>query len=145
MKTNDDSKFVMERLVWRFHRSGGVGRYTKSFSEFDQETQSRLCQAAILAISEIPALLYYRAPTEWTLVTSCRLVWKCGSSSVRSLKFEQIKDVTTDPELMRQAGGLQRLASLTILASDGTSHQVPVEPGEPLSGFWNALRMVASG
>jgi len=141
---SNDPSFIADRLVWRFKKSGAEGTYSKAFQSFPEQVQESVRQGAELGEKEAPAVLYYRSDATWTLLTNARIVWREGERT-RWIDLKRVADATVEGGALLQAGGKGALSTLTIVESDGTRHQLELEPGPPFSGFWNAIKAASEG
>jgi hypothetical protein len=136
-------EFRSERLAWRFRKSGADGQYAKQFASFDEKARRDLVQLAEIREGESPVVACYFDDTMWALITNERLIW-ANDGRRTALKLDEIEDATVEPQSLFQGGTKQNLTELTVVAKDGQRYHVQIEAGQPFSGFWNALKMVAS-
>jgi hypothetical protein len=140
---NQSDDFRARRIAWRFKKSGGNGRDLRAIEDIEEPTRSILLDSAGLAQGEEAAVGMYRTSDDWLLFTSRRLVWQVGGNR-EEIALSAISDATIDPRDLATAGSKSRVDVITIVTSDGRRTRVPVESGSPLSGVWNALKMVAA-
>jgi len=141
---SDGPRFAADRLVWRFKKSGGEGAFSKAFQSFSEQVQETIRHEAEVSENEAPAILCYLSEDTWTLLTSERIVWRVEART-NSVDLKRVADATVESGALLRAGGMKELSSLTLLESDGTRHQIELEPGPPFSGFWNAIKAASRG
>jgi len=142
---SDDPKFVAERLVWRFKKSGAEGVASKPYAYFPDQVRDAVRLDAGLLENEVPAVLCYLSGTKWALLTTERLVWRADGAHVMAVDLSRIKDATVEAGSLLSAGSKRLMNALTIVETDGTRHQIELEPGMPFSGFWNAVKAASGG
>jgi|SRR5690606_2336510 len=132
-----------DRLAFRFRRSGLDGTFLREFRNLDEKDQARLAALAELSSDEVPAIGCYFDEHSWIVVSSDRLIWSEGGQ-MKHLALAEITDATILPASLAAAGTKDRVTELVVRATGNRSFAVRVEAGKPLSGIWNALKMVAS-
>ncbi|MEL6345135.1 MAG: hypothetical protein AAFV53_18650 [Myxococcota bacterium] len=138
-----DPAWRAEKIGWRFRRSGQDGEATRVFDAFSPEVQTRLTGLAELRRDEVPAVATYRDESVWMLVTSDRVIWP-EEGSVASMPLTEVKDATVLPRDLLAAGGKGKVEKVTLVTLNDRQVPVRVEAGRPLSGVWNAMKMVAN-
>lgn len=138
----NDPQFRAGRIAWMFKKSGAEGERTRLFEGFSAETQEQISKAAELRPGEVPVLAHVSSLSEWVLATSERVIW-IADERLASLAYGCLKDATVDPGDLLRARSKGGLAVLTLKSLDGSVHKLALEAGEPFSGFWNALKMMA--
>lgn len=141
---SNDPRFVADRLVWRFKKSGAEGAFSKPFQSFPEEVRTRVRQDAELGENEVPAVLCHLSDAQWTLLTNSRVVWRVEART-HCVDLKRVADATVEGGSLLRAGGKHVLTALTLVETDGTRHQVEIEPGQPFSGFWNAIKAASEG
>ena len=139
--TNEPS-FRSERIAWMFKKSGAEGQHTKLFENLPQDQGDGLCQQAKIHPTEVPALAYVASDDDWVLMTDARVIWT-SNGEVQELSYQDLADATVDPHDLLAARSKSTLAVLTLRTTSGKTHKLALEGGEPFSGFWNALKMMA--
>ncbi len=144
MNKTSDMTLRVDRALNIFERRGGAGEFTKPFQDFANDIQSELSNAAGIQEDEVPVIASYRAPDSWVLLTSRRLVWQEGGDC-ESLPWERIRDATIPMSAMAALRSSVKLENARLeVVTDTGKVEVLVEPGKPLSGFWNVLKTVPS-
>lgn len=138
-----DPAWRAEKIGWRFRRSGEDGESTRVFGAFPAEVQARLTDLADVGATEVPAVATFRNDTEWMLVTSDRVIWP-EDGGVASMSLTEVKDATVIPRDLLAAGGKGKVEKVTVVTGDNQQVPIRVEAGRPLSGVWNAMKMVAN-
>jgi len=87
-------------------------------------------------------LAWYWNESDWTVVTTRRLIWSVrGVTTV--VPLDALREATISSRDLESAGGDKgHVDHLTVITTKGESHRVPWEAGAPLSGLWNALKLV---
>lgn len=138
-----DAAWRAEKIAWRFRRSGEDGEATRVFDAFPPDVQTRLIDLADLREGEMPAVATYRSDTEWMLVTSDRVIWP-DDGVLGSMSLTEVEDATVLTRDLLAAGSKGKVEKVTVVTVDGRQVPVRVEAGRPLSGVWNAMKMVAN-
>ena len=125
-----------------FKKSGANGDRTRLFEGFPVEMREHICRAAQLRPGEIPALAHVSSLSQWVLATSDRVIW-IAQGELSFLDYSRLKDATVDPTDLLYARGKGDLDVLSLEATDGSVYKLTLEPGQPFSGFWNAVKMMA--
>ncbi|QRK08592.1 hypothetical protein JQX13_53380 [Archangium violaceum] len=141
-----DSK--LQRLLRVFQRAGGQGAYTRPFVELPTDVQIRLMELAMVRSDELPIIAYFRAPTEWVLVTTERVIIRQAGGGC-TIPWSELKDATTDIShvngaLEMGAGGKLDLSRLKLIRHEGEAIEVELEAGRSFFGFWNVLKSISS-
>jgi hypothetical protein len=132
----------IDRLIWRFHKSGASGAYTKPMRDFDNVRRELILKVCPLAADEEPVIACIFGENLWTMLTTQRLVWKRGAEC-GELPIGELADATVDPRDLVAAGTKGGLRKLTVVTKRSDRYVIEIEPGEPFSGFWNVLKTVA--
>lgn len=138
-----DPAWRAERIGWRFRRSGADGEATRVFDAFPPKVQARLTNFAGVKEGEVPAVATYLTDTDWVLVTSNRVILP-GDGVLAFLSLAEVRDATLLPGDLIEAGGKGKVEKLTVVTYDDRQVPIRVEAGRPMSGMWNAMKMVAN-
>jgi hypothetical protein len=131
-------------LLSIFRQKGGPGSNTLPFDEFSLSVQSHLRSQLPLLDGEEPALVSFKDPSEWVLVTTQRLVWS-NKGRVMRIALSDIEDVTVDLKADAEMGARtkQDLSHLIVKTSAGEIHTLTIESGPSFFALWNVLKHVA--
>jgi hypothetical protein len=138
-----DAAFLAERFVWCFNKSGETGKYTRPFEHLEPTSSEILLSQIVLGEEEIPAVSCYISEQQWCLITTQRVVW-LKENEQKSVWLDDVVDATVDPMSLMLAGSKKGLTRLTLVTKLGAKHELELEPGQPFSGFWNVLKMIAA-
>jgi len=137
----EDAQWRAQRIEWRFLRSGSEGRDTRLYANLHDAQRELLETLGGLGEDELAVIATIRDSETMSLVTTRRVLWATGGQKGQ-VSLAAITDATVLPGHFAAAGGEQGLESLDLVTENGVV-SVAVEPGAPLVGVRNALRMVA--
>src|SRR5262245_36909694 len=128
--------------IAKFNSAGRNGVWLCSFAALAPGEQAWLQQTAALAPGELPIAGGRQINGNWILLTTRRLVVGTDSQA-RTIDPADIGQVWVDLHMMRAQGiMMDRLTELKLTLAGGDVVNLDLEPGYPLSGFWNALNRV---
>lgn len=129
------------RLVRHFLDSGEQGIRSGVYKDLEAELRCELVAQANLSRSEVPLLSYFGGPERWTVLTTQQLKARVE----RGLEVAPLEEIVgaTFPDGWLQVGRKNEVDRAAISLADGKSFLVYWEPGRPLSGFLNVLKLVA--
>lgn len=139
---NSSDSFRAGRIAWRFKKSGANGGALVAAADMDVESRARLASVACVREPEELAVGLLRSESDWVLISSRRVAWTNGGDQCE-VSLSAIRDATIDDSDLALAGGKDRVEVLTVVTINGERLRLALEPGAPLVGVWNALKMVA--
>jgi len=142
MKPLDGESFLAERLLWVFKKTGCSGEHTMPFLDLHRERQRRLSTQLELRDPEVPVVVCFHADDDWTLQTTRRLLWRDRTGTHEAENCE-ISNVSIDLQALRNARSKLQASGLVIQTRTGDAFRLALEPGPPLSGFWNVIKTIA--
>src|SRR5215467_5162748 len=76
-----DRDWRINRIMWRFNRSGGFGKETWPYDHAPKEIMKIIHGKISLDDHEVDLVVYFRDPGTWTLLTSDRLIGETNGSA----------------------------------------------------------------
>jgi hypothetical protein len=130
---------IAQRIRGTFLAWGGEADRTRTIEAFPPSVRSFLLAEAGLEGDERPAVAYYRDPSEWSLLTTRRLVWSVAGDRA-ALAYREIRNVVTSIDYCWVEGlGVRAVPVLDVVGGEGRSWRIPQEGGAACMAMWNLL------
>jgi hypothetical protein len=144
MVSGMDNEFRVSRLLRIFGKSGCWGNHSREFFGWPESTQQELRRWAGLTDSERPFIAYVERD-RWTVLTLERVIWRSGEH-IQSVGVGELAEITvTDQNSARLTPYVKEtMDELKLRTKHGRTLSVTFEPGRPLIGFWNVVKMMIS-
>lgn len=157
-----DNEFRISRLMRIYLKSASAGSPdVRPYGEWSEETKQLVQNESGVTAGDSPFLMYYRAPSEWTIVTLGDLVWKLDGQLYR-LRVGDIRKISyTDEamEAMRQelaardripresrssimSATKESTSDLQCITESGDTFLLKWDPSGAIFGLWNLLRVM---
>jgi hypothetical protein len=136
------AKSRIRKLIADF---GGGTSLTNSLDGIPKAAGAQLLGEVQLSSDEEPLLASFLDPNRWALLTTERLIWKTGEEVV-SRGWVEVQDADPPESVWRGTQQRDKIDQLIMVTSDGTRHELAVEPGlRTFDLMWNAILMLAGG
>lgn len=141
-----DRNWRINRIMWRFNRSGGFGKETWQYDSAPREMMKIIHGKISLDDHEVGLVVYFHDSGTWTLLTSDRLIGETNRSAFNAV-LRTISAFRPDFfDGMRDAHGNieERPIETVTLKANCKSYTLSIEgpfKSAPLLGLWNAVLM----
>jgi len=142
-----DRAWRIDRMMWRFKRSGGFGKETWPYDDAPREIREIIHRSISLNDHEVVLVVYFRDPSTWTLLTSDRLIGEAIGSGINE-DLRAITDIRSDVRkgMLGVDGKVRQRSIETLTVEAGTkSYTVSIEgpfKSGPQLGLLNAVLML---
>jgi hypothetical protein len=148
-----DRGMRIDRMMWRFQRSGGFGNETGPYDALPAAIKALIHEMAALETDEVGLVAYFHSDDTWTLLTSDRLVGRTNGSAF-NMRLEAIhgarSEILATPEgrrsLIEARGNFKgRSVEILLVRSGQQIHNVSIEgpwKSRPSIGLQNVLLML---
>ena len=138
-----DRDWRINRIMWRFNRSGGFGKETWQYDNAPREMLKIIHRKISLDDHEVGLVVYFHDSGTWTLLTSDRLTGETNQSAFNA-DLRTISEFR--PDRMRGVDGNieERPIETVTVKANCKSYTVSIEgpfKSAPLVGLWNAVLM----
>jgi hypothetical protein len=134
-----DNQSIKGRLSNIFLKKGKEGSFTKLFSNLDDTDRNAILSESHLFADELPIIADFRNSSEWSLITTSRVIWH-DSKGVHTVPASEIMEVGINLERIQPPPQKLTTNRLGIRTKEQQLLEVQFEHGAPLFGAWNALR-----
>ena len=144
-----DRDWRINRIMWRFNRSGGFGKETWQYDNAPRQMMKIIHGKISLDHDEVGLIVYFRDPGTWTLLTTDRLIGETDGSAFNA-DLRTISEFRPDFfDGMRDADGSieERPIETVTVKANCKSYTMSIEgpfKSAPLLGLWNVVLMAMS-
>ncbi len=133
-----EAEKLKKRMSHIFLKRGGEGEYTKLIENSPIYHRELLFNDISLNEGELPVVLGFKIPAEWTLFTTKRIVWRY-KGQINSVEYKQIKEVETFIEIQKRAVFPPKLDGIGFSTATNEKMVLYLEKGSSLIGIWYVM------
>ncbi len=142
-----DRDWRINRMIWKFNRSGSYGDRTWAYEDTDEEIKKFFHEHVKLRENEIEIIVYFENVNIWTLLTSDRII---GRNSGEEFDIELNSITRIEPNFHGRAMNVDGSFKSTLIETlkahtDQKTYTMCIEgpmKSGPHIGLWNVILMV---